>query len=168
MSVEVVIRAGDCPCPGTPHTEERILLRDEASLALSIYAYKMLANTEGDWRAKEASLIAAYIPRGIEAWTFLDQNGEAVPITQENAERLMPWDKGGYLVMEKANDLYSDRVLGPWMTAFLARQKESESSPQMNSSSPTGPKDESTSATPQPGSSLPPPSRRSSRTSSDG
>lgn len=163
MSVEVVIRTGDCPCPGMPHTEERVFLEDEATLPLSIYAYKMLANAEGNWRAKEAALIASYIPRAITAWSFTDRNGDVLPITTENAERLIPWDRGGYLVMEKANELYSDRVLAP----FLPPRKELGSAP-TSSSSPTGPKDESTSATPQPGSSHPQPSRRSSRTSSDG
>ena len=166
MSVDVIVRQGDCPCPGHPHDAETVTLETSEdggpTLPLAIYAYKMLANAEGNWRAKEAALIAAYIPKGIGAWTFTDRNGDPVPITTENAERLIPWDRGGYAVMEKANELYSDRVLAPFLPN---RQPVPIPTP---SSSQTGPKDESTSATPPPGSSLPARSRRSSRTSSDG
>jgi hypothetical protein len=166
--VDVTIRPNDCPCPGTPHTEEHVYLEGEASIPLCIYAYKMLSNTEATWQAKETAMLDAYIPRAITAWTFTGplgpdgEPGDLVPITRANAERLIPWDQGGYEVLEQANHLYSDRVLAPFFRSL------GMTSPQTSRALPTGPKDGSISATPPSGSRPRGQSRPSSPTSSAG
>ncbi len=173
-NVDVEVRAGDCPCPGHPHDVETVTLEvgedGGATLALSIYAYKMLANAEGTWQAKESALVASYIPKAIIAWSFEDEQGHMVDINRQNAERLIPWDKGGHVVMERANELYSNRIIAPFLPkpSLSSTQTASPSSQLSSGSSPTGPEESSTSPT-QPSSSSPPvPLKRSSRNSSAG
>ena len=159
IPVDVVVRAGNCPCPGTPHSEEHVYLEPEATLPISIGAWKRMQLAEPNAAAQYVAIVNAYIPAAIRSWSFLehDENGtlRSVRITQEAAERLIPWDKGGYEVAETADNLYSGRVTAP-LVARLQR------------SSPTGPTASSTSPNRPSGSAVPKRSRRSSQDGSAG
>lgn len=155
---DIVVRLGECPCPGTPHTEEHVEIEPEATLAMCLRAYKVMAAAEGSFAAKYAAIISAYVPSCITSWSFLelvDGAMKPVPINAENAERLLPWDKGGYEVAEKADELYSGRVFRP-----LVRRL-----PKVSPPSPTA---DSTSQNPAPGSPIPTPSGPSSPSASAG
>ena len=159
IPVDVLVRAGDCPCPGSPHTEEHVYLEPEATLPISIGAWKRMQLADPNAAAQYVAIVNAYIPAAIRAWTFLeqDENGNLRPVrvTQEAAERLIPWDRGGYEVVETADNLYSGRVTSP-LVARLQRSLQ------------TGRMESSTSPNPPSGSEAPKPSRRSSRDGSAG
>ncbi len=112
MSVVVRIRDGDCPCPGTPHDHEEVHLEPELTLPMAHGAMALVATASADSAATMAALSAGFLPAGIRSWTFTDEDGP-VPVSRENMERLMPWDKGGYEVNEQADALYSERLFAP-------------------------------------------------------
>jgi hypothetical protein len=153
--VDVVVRAGDCPCPGTPHTEEHVYLEPEASLLLATTAFKAVQLARETVQDQIGALTSSYIPAAIRSWTFLEESEGIVPvpITRENAERLIPWDRGGFEVADKADDLYSERVMAP-----LVKRLQQLSVPGQTASG--------TPPSPLNGSEHPVPSKRSSRESS--
>lgn len=157
--VDVEIRAGDCPCPGSPHTEEHVYLEPEATLPIAIGAWKRMQLAEANPAAKYVAIVQSYIPAAIRGWTFLEHGPDGsldpVPVTRENAERLIPWDKGGMDVAETADVLYSGRVTAPLVD-------------RMRRSLPPGPTADSTSPSPASGPRPPAPSKPSSPSASAG
>jgi hypothetical protein len=101
----------------------------------------------------QAALTAGYMspaPAGaIADWSFVDEKGEAEPVTPESIERLIPWSDGGMEVAERADALYGSDLLAPFQKRLLGPSR-------------TGPTDGSTSASPSSGASPVTPSRRSS------
>jgi hypothetical protein len=77
-------------------------------------------------------LTRAYLIHGIVAWTLKDDDGSPVPPTADNINRLK-WDGALMKLADTAADLYGEAVVGP-----LARMA--------SESSPSGPSDDSTSA----------------------
>ena len=141
----VVVRSGDCPCPGTPHTDERVTLAPALTLPVASGAFAAYAGAEATVSAQQAALIAAYLPATITAWSFTDERGQPVPITRENMDRLLPWDKGGLEVANAADGRYSPTLIAP-LARLIAMQ------------SPPTPTDSSTSANPASGPLPPEPS----------
>ena len=58
-AVGVVVRQGDCPCPGSPHAEEIVFLEPEATLAISVTSWKALSMAEATIASQYAALIEA-------------------------------------------------------------------------------------------------------------
>ena len=153
-AVGVVVRQGDCPCPGSPHAEEIVFLEPEATLAISVTSWKALSMAEATIASQYAALVDAFIPLAIRSWSFIqaDPDGggvRSVRVNRANAERLIPWDKGGYEVAERCDSLYSGRVTAP-LAARLRRHL------------PTGQTADSTSPNPTLGDDPPTPLRPSS------
>ncbi len=126
--LEFVIWAGDCPCPDKPHTEERVFLEPELTLAMASAGMAALRETTTK-EDVEAELTEAFLPRAIRSWSFLELGTEddkgrrpvrSVEITRENFERLVPFDKGGYELIEKAGELYLARFMRP-LVARMSR-----------------------------------------------
>jgi hypothetical protein len=80
----------------------------------------------------EAALGSVYLRYGIVDWTFTE-NGP-VPITPENIDHWLPWDKGGEEVADRADNLYSGTVLAPLLRRSAERQPIT---PEAGSTSPT-------------------------------
>lgn len=151
--IRVPVRKGDCPCPGTPHEEEFVELEPLLSLPLASAALAAANVGEKTLAGMQAALIGAYLPGGIRAWSFVEGKPPLpVPITRENMERLIPWDRGGLEVSERADELYS-----PTLTAPLARrmQKASEPGPTEPSTSPSLPSGDATQPSSTPSSPAP-------------
>lgn len=151
----VVVRTGDCPCPGTPHAEERVTLAPALTLPVASGAMAAWAAADAVLSAQQAAIIAAYLPATITAWTFTDEKSQPVPITREAMERLLPWDKGGMEVAELADSQYSARLLAPLVERIRRLL-------------PPTPTDDSTSANPSSGETPPEPSGSSSPDDSAG
>jgi hypothetical protein len=154
----VTVRRGDCPCPGAPHSEEVVTLSEQLTLPIAAGAFIALRNAESNAAAQQAALTEAYLPAAIVSWTFVERTplGDLGPveITRESMERLVPWDKGGLEITDRADSLYSERLMTPLVA--LSQQP-----------SPPGPTADSTSATPASGAPPRAPSRRSSRSDGD-
>lgn len=73
-----------------------------------IYSYR-----EGEQEQATVGLGRVYVAYGVADWTFLDDDGQQVPVSHDNAVRALPWDRGGREVATKAAELYNGAVLRP-------------------------------------------------------
>jgi hypothetical protein len=121
----VSVRIGDCLCANTPHDDgDFVLLAPQLSLDGGLSASGALASWDptqqghGDRIRLERELGLSMISGGVIGWNFLDDAGKPIPVTPENIVRALPWDKGGRIVAERANDLYGPAVLAPLVEAL--------------------------------------------------
>lgn len=112
MSEPIIVDVGACRCAGSPHPSDTVALEPELTLAMASGALFAMNTADGTSAGQMAALSEAYLPAGIREWSFVDEDGP-VRITRENMERLIPWDKGGLEVTEKADALYSERLMAP-------------------------------------------------------
>jgi hypothetical protein len=112
----VAVPVGPCRCIGgadTLHPDgDVVYLAPEVSLTLGLAANGALTVSQGDPAQMETMLGRLFIEKGIVSWTFTEDD-EPVDVTPANIERWLPWGKGGSLVSERANDLYSADILHP-------------------------------------------------------
>ena len=127
----VVVNVGPCRCIGgadTLHPKgDEVYLAPEASMTLGLRSNGAIAVSEDDPARLEAMLGRVFIEEGITGWTFTE-DGDPVSVTPASIERWLPWGRGGALVSERANDLYSEAVLSPLQARFLLAQKRGPTS----------------------------------------
>ncbi len=145
---DLVVRAGNCPCPGAPHQEEHVYLQRELTLAMVGGALGALRGST-NIPEMEGRLIQGFFPVAITGWTFVDKDGDLIAPTADAMEELLPIEQGGFELVEFAREHYMPRI-----GRFLAVRTSTLSQP--------GPTDDSTSASPPSGSPLPEPSKPSS------
>jgi hypothetical protein len=142
---DLTVRAGRCPCPGTPHVAEHVFLEPTLTLPMAAGAYTALSQSDGSASGYEGALIEAYVPRCIRAWTFVeaDENGRVlpVPISRETVERLLPWDEGGLELADTADTLYTAKLMRPllerWSTPLPLTSMDGLTSAILTSGKPT-------------------------------
>ena len=125
----VVVNVGACRCIGGPDTSpihpdgDEVYLMPEASMSLGLRSNGAIGSAGNDTSRLETLLGRVFIEEGIVGWTFVE--GDApVPVTPANIDRLLPWGRGGSLVSERANELYSEDILSP-----LVRRSQSTRQP---------------------------------------
>lgn len=137
---DLVVRRGNCPCPGSPHTEEHVYLEPELTLAVASAAMYAMNDAEATGADRMAAITEAYLPRSIRGWTFTERDEQGrertVPVTRENMERLLPWDAGGTDLVEFCDRAYSERLMRPLLDRL---SKLSEASSTASSTPPTPP-----------------------------
>lgn len=134
MSEPIPVDVGACRCAGKPHDSDVVYLEPELTLPMASGAmYALNFETDGTTSALMRLLTEAYLPAGIRSWTFVDEKGEAVRIDREAMERLIPFDRGGMEVSEKADALYAERLMSPLLRRRL------KSSPRGRTGKPTSP-----------------------------
>ena len=112
MTDPVAVPVGECRCPGTPHEEDIVYLAPELSMPGGMAALGAIAESNGD-SVKLAELIAGvWIRHGIVAWNLIDEDGPR-PVTEAAVLEQLPYGRGGQVVAEKADELYSEAVLAP-------------------------------------------------------
>ncbi len=76
-----------CPCPGTPHTEDTVVLYDRLPLRAGMACYAILQNA---LRIEEVTGMWAeqLVRMGIESWTLTDAQGKALPVLPIHTEGL--------------------------------------------------------------------------------
>ncbi len=108
---------GGCQCPGTPHGEGDIVLLlprlsyeggAEAGLVINRYIGK------DDTDAFGKDLGAAYLRHQVRGWNLVDEAGQPVPYS---ADLLLSDWHSARAVADKADDLYSEALLGPLVAA---------------------------------------------------
>lgn len=114
----VAVPGVECPCPGTPHPEgDVVTLRSRLGLAAGVELQSIIiaANASGQSSNVVAGvLLEAYIRLGVSAWTFVDEDGKPIPITNDSVQSLILDDFTlATPIAEKANELYEGAVLGP-------------------------------------------------------
>lgn len=124
----VTVPVGPCRCiggadaPRHPDGDE-IYLAPEPSLTMGLRANGAIAKADNDPAMLEILLGRVFIEDGITGWTFVDEDGDPFGVTPANIERLLPWNRGGSAVAEKANDLYGEAILAPLAKRSLNMSK---------------------------------------------
>ena len=119
-SPDIPVVIGPCECPGTPHDDgDVVFLAPVLSAAGGMAAQAAIDAGMSDEIRLQELLWRVFRDHGVTAWNLEDENGP-VPITPENLELALPYAKGGRLVADKADDLYSEDMLAP----FLDRVKQ--------------------------------------------
>lgn len=124
----VPVNLGYCPCEGSPHPDGDVVylypelpapagLRARSLLNQAIYE-RTLSQTEA-----EALVAEVWLSTCVAAWTFLDDDGQPIPVTSENVLRALPYGKGGREIAEKADDLYGPTVMNPLVAEVEALSK---------------------------------------------
>ena len=114
------IEVGPCRCPGTPHPGgDWVDLHSVATIPIGAAMRQALHQFGDDAQALQVAWSESYLRYGIEAWSFLDDKGEHIEVSPQGkgfvatAERLLPYAQGGETVMDAADKLYAEAVLGP-------------------------------------------------------
>lgn len=106
-----VVDLGACRCPGAPHQRDTVTLFDDPPMDLGI-AMMSLVGQEERIEVAQARLVRVYMRFGIKAWTFTDEDDLPVPVNEENAARLLTFDRCGLDFWNAADEVYS-RVYAP-------------------------------------------------------
>lgn len=116
-----------CPCKDTPHPDGDIVyLYPELSMAGGLAAQGAIADGTGDTVLLQELLARVWVSHGVAAWTFLDDDGDPIPVTPDNIRRALPYGRGGRLVADKADDLYNEAILAPLGDRLEALRKLSQ------------------------------------------
>jgi hypothetical protein len=136
-----------------------VFLEPTVTVPMAMGALSALEGTPATAASMEAMLVSVYlqpVPAGaIVGWEgarFTETTSDGIhliDVTADSIKRLIPWTDGGLEVAEKCNSLYAGDLFRP---LALRRAK----------SSPPGPMDDSTSPSPETGSTPRKQSRRSS------
>ncbi len=146
---------GGCRCPGAPHPFDWVDVVETVPIELGSGVVACFREADGNSVIAEGLMGRVALRFGIERWSFVEADGEAVNITWDNIVRLLPFGDGGYDVADRVMDLHSGEILRP----LLKRSSKP---------SPGGPTAEPTSAIPDTGTKPPRPLKPSSRTVTDG
>lgn len=143
----VKVEVGPCRCmPDFPHGTDWVELTPNLSVPLGAAVYAAIRSAGSDDVRLQGLMAQAYLLFGIKRWSFTDDAGDPVRVEHsatdwaDTVDQWLPWGMGGKEVAEKADSLYSDEVLRP----FLSRPSTQSPDGQMDGSTspirPTGPK----------------------------
>jgi len=131
----ISVRVGDCLCANSPHPDgDFVYLAPQLSLDGGLAANGVIASFSDDLPRLEKELGLSLVSAGVNGWNFLDDAGLPIPVTPENIRAALPWDRGGRLVAEEADGLYSQSVIAPLVARLLKPSRSGQTAP---SSSPT-------------------------------
>ena len=129
MTDFIPVPVGDCRCPGAPHGDgDVVYLAPELSMAGGMAVRQAIISGLSDQVEAQAALARIWL-REIRDWTFVDEDGEPIPVSETAAQTLLPYGKGGRLVADKADDLYAQDVVDPLLAAIRALEKPSPRGP---------------------------------------
>ena len=100
-----------CHCPGTPHAHDTVWLRPTLSASGGMAGMYVIGQGISDPEQLEQELARVYLEHGIARWTFVDEQGQPVPVEKDTI-RHMTWTVA-YPIADKASDLYSQDLLRP-------------------------------------------------------
>lgn len=140
---DVPVPLGFCPCDGLPHPDGDIVwLLAELPASLGVRARSMLDDAITGSISKdvaEGRLADVWLRVCVSRWTFLFDDGSPIPVTPENVVRALPFEKGGRLVADKADDLYAASVLTPLVERLNALSKHGSTASSRRATSATKP-----------------------------
>ena len=135
----VPVPLGYCPCLGTPHADgDTVYLRPDLEPLDGVRAKAIVAEMlqdNLDTVSANVQLAALWLDIGVAEWTFLDDDGQPIPVTAENIVRALPYSKGGQLLADAADDLYVTMVISPLVEKWNALSSDGPT----NGTSPTSP-----------------------------
>lgn len=164
-----LVNVGACRCPSRPHATDTVTLRTTVSVPMGMAAMQAMRGKafEGGTPADSMGALASvYLHHAIAAWSFVDEKGKPVPITPANADRLLPFEDGGFEVADRADDILQEQITRP-LVKRMALLSPDMPTPDSTSASPTNTASSTGAASSLP-ESQPEPSRPSSPTATDG
>jgi hypothetical protein len=121
---DVPVSIGPCECPGTPHGDgDFVYLAPVLSAPGGMAAQGAISDANTDSVRLQELMWRVYRDHCIVGWNLVDDEGEPVPLTAENKEQALPYGKGGQTVADKADDLYNEDVLRPFLARIAMLQK---------------------------------------------
>lgn len=112
--VPVELNVGPCDCPGSPHPDgDVVYMAPVLSMAGGMAAQGAINEAGHDPIALQEHLAKLWIRHAVIDWTFVDEDGDKIPLTPDTIARALPYGKGGRLVAERADDLYAEDILAP-------------------------------------------------------
>lgn len=144
----VPVPLGYCPCEGEPHPDGDIVyLRPKLTMAGGMAAQGAILQSVVEVEGKAvldqlrlAELLAVvWIRHGVVEWTFQDDEGEPIPCTPGNVELALPYDAGGRIVADTADDLYNKAILAPLQDQSTKRSGRGPTPSSRTAISPTRP-----------------------------
>jgi hypothetical protein len=107
-----------CRCSGGPHPDgDTVYLRAELGPDGGFAAMRAIRGAQADPDGLQEQIGRIYAEHGIVDWTFLDDDGDPIPVTPENIRRLT-WDVI-YPIAEKGDDIYAEALLRPLVAGRL-------------------------------------------------
>jgi len=101
-----------------------VYLRPVISLAGGIIAQQAVLEAQANTGAVTAGLLDAFLRNEVVAWTYVDDKGEALPVTQANIEQLLLSDfTYATPIADAAAELYTDSVIDP-LRAAVSRSSQ--------------------------------------------
>ncbi|MFN8520727.1 MAG: hypothetical protein U0667_15330 [Chloroflexota bacterium] len=155
------VELGACRCPGAPHPSDWVDVDPVVSVHLGGAVLSVFGRAGSSETVAQALLTEAYLLYGIGAWSFVDEEGDAIPVRPSDGDwpevvnRLLPFPDS-YRVADRASEVHP--AMG--MVRPLLRGSSTPSQ--------DGPTAAPTSASPASGSTPRTPSGRSSRTPTGG
>jgi hypothetical protein len=119
-----------CPCPGSPHAQDTVTLRDRLTFAGGVAVQQRIRDSLRD-RPSEADTIGAlmegYVLHGIAAWTIVNEAGKPLTVTPGTIGSVFldAFNQNTMKIAEKADELYEGQVVAPLV------QEVSNSSPDL-------------------------------------
>jgi hypothetical protein len=128
-----------CPCPGSPHAQDTVTLRDRLTFAGGLAVRQRIADAVRSRLGEDdivATMTEGYILHGIGAWTLVGDDGKPLPLTLANIRVIFLADFSDLAMplAEVANELYEIQVVDPLVKAA---SNLSPGSPTSESTSPT-------------------------------
>ena len=102
-----------CSCPGKPHKEDTVSIPEVLDARLGAAATYAIRNTPGVGADMEGAISEAWLHNAPREWTFVDAEGDPLPVTIDNIDTRLTWDHGGFEVADTANGLYAGDLLNP-------------------------------------------------------
>ena len=124
---DVPVSIGPCECPGTPHGDgDVVYLAPVLSAAAGMASQGAIEEASNDGVRLQELLWRIYRDHCITGWNLLDEDGDPVPLTTATKDQALPFGKGGQAVAEKADELYHEDVLRPFLARIAALEKQAE------------------------------------------
>lgn len=135
----VEVPVSGCRCIGAPHTNDSVFLAPKLTAPMAYAAFAMMNAAGPSPAARTAALGTVWRELGVVAWSFLDQDGEPVPITPDSLEEYLPWNAGGFAVAQRADELYSEDLVAPLVQRSRRSSLDTPTEPSISANGSTQP-----------------------------
>jgi hypothetical protein len=120
------VKFRDCACPGNPHPNgDTVTYRERLPFDANVAALSAIVGGEGDPRANKAWSV--YLHAGPLAWNLVDEEGNAVPLSDETLDALPFEDQ--FEIGDHADDIYGTVVLAPLVRRMRNSSKAGPTKP---------------------------------------
>ena len=111
-----------CRCPGAPHRADWVDVVPRVDITLGASVIGAVRASGGDTAAAEGLIARECLRFGIDAWSFLDAEGQPEEVGPEAIGRLLPFGDA-YQVADLVMDLHGEELLRPLLSRTSTRSQ---------------------------------------------